>query len=317
MTIRFRVRFIIRWIIILAIFAFLGRMVWENWTQVNETSFTFRFFPLVISTLIFSFSYLIQIWAWNLITLKLGIAIPFKETLRSWFVSQLGKYLPGKVWVLLARLHLYDSKGKSKRTTTVALYFETVTMVMAAGLIFLVSLLFLKEVQSLYSSVPFFGVIILCVMALLLLHPRVLQRILNPILRVLRKEPFSISIPYGDVLMVLGVCVFSWVVGGIGFYLFVDAVFPVSSGYILFLTGALAISSTLGLLALFAPSGLGVREGVLVYLLSTIMPSTVAVVLSILTRLWMTFIEIGGMGVVYLISLPRRKEEGQDRHGQT
>ena len=77
------------------------------------------------------------------------------------------------------------------------------------------------------------------------------------------------------------------------------------------MTGALAISSTLGLLALFAPSGLGVREGVLVYLLSLIMPSTVAVILSILTRLWMSFIEIGGMGVVYLIGLTQKKGEGK------
>ena len=75
------------------------------------------------------------------------------------------------------------------------------------------------------------------------------------------------------------------------------------------MTGALAISSTLGLIALFAPSGLGVREGVLVYFLSAIMPSSVAVILSILTRLWMTFIEIGLIGMVYLVGNIRRKKE--------
>jgi uncharacterized membrane protein YbhN (UPF0104 family) len=76
----------------------------------------------------------------------------------------------------------------------------------------------------------------------------------------------------------------------------------VSSKYIIFLTGALAISSTLGLIAIFAPSGLGVREGALVYLLSSIMPTPVAVIISILTRIWMTLIEIGLIGMVYLIS---------------
>jgi uncharacterized membrane protein YbhN (UPF0104 family) len=76
----------------------------------------------------------------------------------------------------------------------------------------------------------------------------------------------------------------------------------VSSKYIIFLTGALAISSTLGLIAIFAPSGLGVREGALVYLLSFMMATPVAVIISILTRIWMTLIEIGLIGMVYLIS---------------
>ena len=105
-------------------------------------------------------------------------------------------------------------------------------------------------------------------------------------------------------------------VGGIGFYLFVDSVFPVSPHQILFLTGALAFSSILGLIAIFAPSGLGVREGALVYLLSLMMPESVAVIISILTRIWMTLIEIGLTGVVYLLGqfkkgLGKEKEDVQ------
>jgi uncharacterized membrane protein YbhN (UPF0104 family) len=80
---------------------------------------------------------------------------------------------------------------------------------------------------------------------------------------------------------------------------------------ILFLTGALAISSTLGLIALFAPSGLGVREGALVYLLSFMMATPVAVIISVLTRIWMTLIEIGLIGVVYLLRQLRKREKSK------
>jgi uncharacterized membrane protein YbhN (UPF0104 family) len=99
------------------------------------------------------------------------------------------------------------------------------------------------------------------------------------------------------------------VIGGVGFYLFVDSVYPVAPQYILFLTGALAISSTLGLVAIFAPSGLGVREGALVYLLLLMMPPPVAVIISVLTRIWMTLIEIGLIGMVYLISRFQKESE--------
>lgn len=299
---------LIRWAILVAIFLYLGEMVWRNWNEVKEASFGLRPFHLILSAVFSVFWYLIQVWAWYLITLKLGISIPLRETLKSWYYSQLGKYLPGKVWLFLGRFYFYDSKGKSRKTLTVALYFETVTVVMAAGLVFLASLFFLEESRSFDVGIPPMGLIAIFILAFLFLHPRIIEKIFNSILRPLKREPVAISISYPEVLWILGVCILSWVAGGIGFYFFVDGIFPVPSRDFLFLTGALAISSTLGLLVLFAPSGLGVREGVLVYLLSSIMPSSVAVVLSVLTRLWMTFIEIGMIGVVYFVDKFRKKE---------
>jgi uncharacterized membrane protein YbhN (UPF0104 family) len=104
------------------------------------------------------------------------------------------------------------------------------------------------------------------------------------------------------------------VVGGVGFYLFVDSVYPVAPQYILFLTGALAISNTIGLVALFAPAGLGVREGALVYILSLVMVAPIAVIISILSRMWVTLIEIGLVGMVYLIDQFQGRLERKDQH---
>ena len=129
--VRTRLFRIIQWAIVVAIFVFLGKMVWDNWNQVKDTPFTLQPLPFILSTLIFAFSYFIQIWAWYLITLKLKIALSPFETLKTWFSSQLGKYLPGKIWLLLGRFTYYKSKGKSKKSISVALYFEMVTMMVA------------------------------------------------------------------------------------------------------------------------------------------------------------------------------------------
>jgi len=300
---------IVQWAIVVAIFFFLGKMVWDHWNQVKDTPFTLRPFPFILSTLIFAFSYFIQIWAWYLITLKLEIALSPSETLKTWFYSQLGKYLPGKIWLFLGRFHFYESRGKSKKAISIALYLETVTIIMGAGLIFLAALIFHREIRLFYSWRHPGWLVLLFLLGFIFLHPRVLQKILNWALIHFKREPVSLSISYSDVLWILFVCIISWVIGGVGFYLFVDSVYPVAPQYILFLTGALAISSTLGLIAIFAPSGLGVREGALVYLLSLMMAAPVAVLISILTRIWMTLIEIGLIGVVYLIDrFPNRSE---------
>jgi len=294
-------RQIAKWIVVLAIFLFLGKMVWDNWSQVKDASFALSALPFILSTLIFAFSYFIQIGAWYLITLKLKIALSPHDTLKIWFYSQLGKYLPGKIWLFLSRFHFYESKGQSKKVISVAIYLEVITMIVAAGLIFLAALILFKEIQSLYSGKTFGWMLLAFLLAFVCLHPRILERIINWTLVQFKRDPISLSISYHDVLFILFVCVISWVTGGIGFYLFVESVYPVAPPYILFLTGALAISSTLGLIAIFSPSGLGVREGVLVYLLSYMMPGGVAVIISILTRIWMTLIEIGLIGMVYLI----------------
>jgi hypothetical protein len=305
-----------KWIVVIAIFGFLGKMVWDNWGQVKDASFALSALPFILSTLIFAFSYFIQIGAWYLITLKLKIALSPSETLKIWFYSQLGKYLPGKIWLFLSRFHFYESKGQSKKVISVAIYLEVVTMIVAAGLIFLAALILFKEMQSVYSGRTFWWIVLAFMLAFVCLHPRILERILNWTLVRFKREPVSLSMSYLDILFVLFVCIVSWVIGGIGFYLFVDSVYPVTPPYILFLTGALAISSTLGLIAIFAPSGLGVREGALVYILSFMMATPVAVILSILTRIWITLIEIGLIGMVYLIGRfypPAQKTMGPAR----
>jgi hypothetical protein len=166
--------------------------------------------PIALSTFIFVFRYSIEFWAWYLITLKLEIGIPLKKTRESWFYLRLGKYLHGKVWLFLGRLYLYGSKGKSRKTFTVAPYFEMLTLAMAAGVIFLVSLFSLREIQRLSSWISSAWLIPLVLLSVLFLHPRVLQELLNRILLALRRDPIPISISYNETLRIIGVCVLSW-----------------------------------------------------------------------------------------------------------
>ena len=187
-------------------------MVWENWIQVKEAPFTFRPFPLLFSTLLFVASYFIQIWAWYLITLKLGVAISFSETVTSWFYSQLGKYLPGKVWLLLGRLYFYESKGKPRREVSIALYFEIVTMLLAGGLLFWGSLLFVRKLPLDVLNEWYWWVGLVFILAFLFLHPRVVEKMLNRILFRVQNTPLIFSIPYSEILWVLFICILSWVV---------------------------------------------------------------------------------------------------------
>lgn len=60
----------------------------------------------------------------------------------------------------------------------------------------------------------------------------------------------------------------------------------------LFCAGIFGISAIMGILAIFAPSGLGVREGIILAGLMLIMPESDAAVISVISRLWQTIAEL-------------------------
>jgi uncharacterized membrane protein YbhN (UPF0104 family) len=56
------------------------------------------------------------------------------------------------------------------------------------------------------------------------------------------------------------------------------------------------------MLAFFAPSGIGVREGIQLALLNIIMPAEYALVITIFTRLWGVVTDFLFFGIAYTIS---------------
>ena len=65
-----------------------------------------------------------------------------------------------------------------------------------------------------------------------------------------------------------------------------------------------------GFLALFAPGGLGVREGVLAVLLAPFMGPGIPAAVAVLSRLWMTIVELLGLAPL-LTPLGRRPDATQ------
>lgn len=244
----------------------------------------------------------------------MGIAIPVMDTFETWFVSQLGKFVPGKVWLVLGRFYFYQSRGKAKKDISVAIYLEAATLIIAAGILSLAVIFHINGSEFYSWKANLASLIFLFFLALLSLHPRILAAIVNKVLVLLKKNTVSFAIVYADILGILLICLASWALAGLAFYLLVDSIIPIPVERLLFVGGALALSSTLGLLAFFSPSGLGVREGVLTYILSMVMPTSVAILISVLSRFWMTLVEVGLIGAVCVIgkvlrkSKPSRKE---------
>ncbi|MCP4631490.1 MAG: hypothetical protein GY855_01080, partial [candidate division Zixibacteria bacterium] len=84
----------------------------------------------------------------------------------------------------------------------------------------------------------------------------------------------------------------SWVVYGIAFYIFINGIIelPLSSLFILMVIFACAY--VIGFVSFFVPGGLGVREGIMSASLVTLIPSSIAIIVALLSRVWMSGAEI-------------------------
>jgi uncharacterized membrane protein YbhN (UPF0104 family) len=87
--------------------------------------------------------------------------------------------------------------------------------------------------------------------------------------------------------------------------LFVSSIHPIPLNDWFVIAGSFAAAYIVGLLALFVPGGLGVREGILALFLAGLVGSGVAVAISFGQRLWFTIIEL--TFVLIAIIFMRRK----------
>jgi hypothetical protein len=159
----------------------------------------------------------------------------------------------------------------------------------------------------------------LLVLLLFCVHPRVLDWFASGVLRVMGRGPLSTTPSTVDAMTFVGLYTVNWLVFGIAFFLFANAFQPVDWSLMLYLAGAFSGASLVSMLSLVIPSGLGVREGVLILLLVPVMPVGAAVLVSFASRLWFTGVELAWVGIARVarpgLELMRTRPEDASHEG--
>ena len=109
-------------------------------------------------------------------------------------------------------------------------------------------------------------------------------------------------------LLVAGYAVY-WAVTGLAFATLVASVYPLAASDVPLVVAAYAAAYAAGFLALLTPAGLGVREGVLVVALAPVLPAGPALVVALVSRLWMMLVEAAGAAIAHLIARRRARAE--------
>jgi len=298
---------ILSFLVILTIFYFLGKNLVGHWQKVKEYDFFFNYFYLLLS-FVFLLSGMLGfglIWSKILKIIEPEKRISNFKAVRIFIYSWFGKYMPGKAWMLLGRIYLGQKEGLSKRALTLAVGYDVALSNIS---IFLFSLIFLgisfgRELFD-YYLIP----LLIIPIGLISIHPRVLYFILNLFLRKFKKIeiPLDKFLSYRDIIQIVFYFFIVYSLNGIGFFFLIRSLVYLSFYDIIGIMGAFAFAAGLGMVAIFAPSGLGVREGVLVIFLQFYFPLSIAVLISLIARIWATLGEIIIFIVIYLYSKWRK-----------
>jgi uncharacterized membrane protein YbhN (UPF0104 family) len=293
-------------VVIILIFYFLVRSIIANWNQVRGFEWKLNYPLLIISFVlqIMALCWLVQIWRW--ILRHSGSTISYSGLFKIWFFANLGRYLPGKVWQFLGMVYMLEKRGVPTRNTLSTVVLAQTCSVMS-GLLIAFAFLGINLYSEFLSQSPaLVGVMALFFLAVfaLVVYPDLLRRAVNLGLKILKKEKITLDINTKDVIIYLLCYSVSWLLFGLAFLVFVKALAQASFSMYPSFTGAFAFSVNVGFLALFVPGGIGVREGLLVVLLSSMFPSffplPVATLIALLARLWVTVAEL----LCFLIAIP-------------
>jgi glycosyltransferase 2 family protein len=247
-------------------------------------------------------SYIVLIETWRQIVVAWGGQLSWPAAARIWFISNLGRYVPGKVWQIGAMGALAQEAGVSSVAAVGSALVVNLVNLLAGVLVVVVagSRLLVGYGTALYVALVLFCLLVLGSPWLLPPLARLANRVTG------RNIPIPAIPPLAIIFAVAG-CSLAWNLYGIAFHDLTVAIFGGAAGRPSYYTAVFTLSYLAGYLTLFAPGGIGVRESMLVTLLAAagLETGAQATALAIASRRWLTVVEAAPGLILLAVRRPK------------
>ena len=230
--------------------------------------------------------YAVLIETWRRTVIAWGARLGWGTAARIWFVSNLGRYVPGKIWQIGAMGALAQAAGVSGIAAMGSSIVVNLANLFAGCLVVVLA-------GSSRLAVPGFATGLVVCVAAIAATPWLLPRAARIAQRVTGREIPEPRIPVRSIIVAIAGCSLAWLLYGVAFRTLAIAILPGAAGLTSQYAAVFTLSYLTGYLALFAPGGIGVREGALTKLLTlaSLTTGAEAVLLAVVSRLWLTVLE--------------------------
>lgn len=278
----------LEWAVALVVLAAIARYLVREWDALASRPWEADWAILTLGSGLVVLAYSAFVLLWRHLVSRLGGHLTAADAHRIWYFGNLARYVPGKVLQLAGTAYLARAKGVSSVLTVGSMVVAQLFVIVAGLVVTLVTLpgpAFPLPGGSAASLAVAGG------LALLLLTP-LFDHAHRFGLQLAGRGDAHVRVPVKTRLGLLLGYLVAWIVFGLGFALFVHGVADPTPGSTATLMGICTAGYLAGWLAVFVPGGLGVREGVYALLLAELLPGPVAAAVAILSRLWLTAVEL-------------------------
>ncbi|MGN6751181.1 MAG: lysylphosphatidylglycerol synthase domain-containing protein [Intrasporangium sp.] len=272
----------------------LGAVVYAvvtNWADVSVHLGQISAGTFLLSTLAALVGTWLTMLGWRVLLADLGSPLHLAPASGVYFVGMLGKYLPGSLWSVLVQADIASSLRVPRRRTAVAALLALGFSLLTGVAVGLPAASYLIRRQA--DGFDWWTLFALPVVVVLLV-PRILNRLIGAALRLLRREPLEHDLSGRAVLSAVLLFGLVWATFGLHTLLLARAVagpdvhphlgVATMTGY--------ALSVSLGMLTVILPAGLGAREGLLTLILATAIPLSAAGTVAIVSRFIVTIVDV-------------------------
>jgi len=290
-------------VLLAALFGVLGWAFRDVWADAAPRLRHADLVDVGIALVVLAAYYLVFVLGWMRILAAYGIQLRYTVALQAEMLSMLAKYIPGGFWTPAARVVALRRFGvKDTPVVLASIMLEAGLSAIAGVGVFVFGLAFVGDADAPLLPLGLFALVVG-----VLLWPPVFRAVASRLLRPFGAEDVE-PLPSRTAFQLLGFYALTWPLGGLALFFLLRSVGgdpPVSS--IPYLGGASAVGAIVAVLAIFAPSGLGVREASVYGLLLAVASEGVALGAIVLNRLAITIVEavLLLVGLLLLRSTPR------------
>jgi hypothetical protein len=287
--------------------AFIGWALIRQWSEVTAVAGRLSAQALGLSFLAALAATWGGFFSWRAILADFGSRVPFTAGLRIFFVGQLAKYVPGKVWPMLTQARLgRDYRVPGRASAAAALIVLGTTL--GTGLLVTAVLL---PVLGGDAFDRYWWTVLVLPAAFVLLWPAVLNRLLDRAMRLARREPMPRPLTWRGIGASTGWALLVWLAFGVHLWVLLADLGVRSPDLLLRSIGAFAGSWAIGFLVAVAPAGVGGREVALIVLLRATVDQPTALVAAVVSRLLMTIADLASPALAVVLERRRLRGERQ------
>jgi hypothetical protein len=270
-------------LLVAALVGFLALRLWQLWRSHPVDFDKLDRVTLVVAIVASIGAVSAYGFVWPYLLRRLGTPAP-ASWVTLFFKSQLGKYLPGSVWQYAGRVGLARNRSVPTQRALASLAAEVGYSALAAGI----------------ASSLLLGPVVACVVLLAAAGIVASTIVFRPLVPSWLAPALRLAPPAVSLYLVV------WILYGVAFWTTGRALFPIPVSDLAHYIGVFALAWLAGLVAVFAPGGIGVREAVMVALLRNRLGETEAIVLAATSRIVLTSIDLVGGGAAFGLPALRR-----------